>query len=140
MSSVTSFRLPSKTAQMLAEMSEETGVSKSALVQMAIALLYRQYHQVGGQVGQSSDKADKVETAPQDALRSQQEAQESVFEESDDSQDVSEELDGSQGVLEESDDSQDILEEWRKERREEERKKREKRKKEKKKKKHGKHR
>jgi hypothetical protein len=114
MSKVTSFRLPSKTAQMLAEMSEETGVSKSALLQMAIAFFYRQYRQVGGQavVGQ---EGDKVETAFQDAHRSQQEAQESV--------------------QEELDESQDVLEEWRRERREEERKKREKRKKEKKKKK-----
>jgi hypothetical protein len=114
MGKVTSFRFPSKTMQMLAEMSEETGVSKSALVQMAIAFFYRQYHQVGGQavVGQ---QGDKVETALQDALRSQQEAQESV--------------------QEELDESQDVLEEWRSERREEERRKREKRKKEKKKRK-----
>jgi hypothetical protein len=111
---------------MLAEMSEETGVSKSALVQMAIAFLYRQYHQVGSQATEPTDQAtgraivgqsgDKFETASQDALRSQQEAQESA--------------------QEELDESQDILEEWRSKRREEERRKREKRKKEKKKRKH----
>jgi hypothetical protein len=114
MSEVTSFRFPSKTMQMLAEMSEETGLSKSALVQVAIAFFYRQYHQVGGQavVGQQVNKA---ETTLQDAHRSQQEAQESVQE----------------GL----DESQDVLQEWRRERREEDRKKREKRKKEKKKKK-----
>jgi DNA-binding MurR/RpiR family transcriptional regulator len=98
--------------QMLAEMSEETGVSKSALVQVAVALLYRQFH-AGQATGQAvvSWLGNKV----QDGHRSQQEAQESV--------------------QEELDESQDVLEEWRRERREEERKKREKRKKEKKKKK-----
>jgi DNA-binding MurR/RpiR family transcriptional regulator len=116
MGKVTSFRLPSKTVQMLAEMSEETGVSKSALVQMAVALLYRQFHtdQATGQavVGQPGNK---VETVLQDTLRSQPEAPGNAQE----------------GL----DESQDVLEEWRRERREEERRKREKRKKEKKKRK-----
>jgi len=120
---------------MLDEMAQDSGLTRQEVLRVALVTLYRLYHgkaesavggqRVGGQETKVTDQAtgravvgqpgDKFETALQDTLRSQQEAQESV--------------------QEELDDSQDILEEWRKERREEERRKREKRKKEKKKRK-----
>gem|GEM_PF-5082627 len=127
MSVVRSYRLPERVYQMLEELSEQTGLSKVVLLQVAVVLLYRLYQLSGvsemlRQVRVSemlqqvdSEQVDSA-TVPQDALRSQQEAQESV--------------------QEELDESQDVLEEWRSERRGEERRKREKRKKEKKKRKH----
>jgi hypothetical protein len=110
-------RLSDRTAQMLDEMAEGSGLTRQEILRVALVVLYRLYH---GQVVESLVVGDSqqgaVETAPQDALRSQQEAQESV--------------------QEELDESQDVLEEWRSKRREEERRKRENRKKEKKKRKH----
>jgi len=123
-------RLSDRTAQMLDEMAQDSGLTRQEVLRIALVVLYRLYHgkvesAVGGQetkaTGQATSQAvvsqsgDKVETVLQDALRSQQEAQESV--------------------QEELDESQDVLEEWRRERREERRRKQEKRKKEKKKRK-----
>jgi biopolymer transport protein ExbB/TolQ len=110
-------RLSDRTAQMLDEMAEGSGLTRQEVLRVAVVVLYRLYH---GKVLESlvtgdSQSGDKVETVPQDVLRSQQKAQE--------------------GVREELDESQDVLEEWRSEMREERRKKREKRKKEKKKRK-----
>ena len=44
-SPVKTFRLPSQTVQMLAELSEQTGMSPSAIVQASVALFYRMYQQ-----------------------------------------------------------------------------------------------
>ena len=68
-SPVKTFRLPSQTLQMLAELSEQTGMSPSAVVRASIAVLHRMYHQpvwpfaqqttAQGQPVQGSDKKKK---------------------------------------------------------------------------------
>jgi hypothetical protein len=75
-------RLSDRTTQMLDEMAESTGLTRQEVLRVAIAVLYRVYN--GQPVGAETQPASKFETAPQDAVRSQQEAQGDEEEELDD--------------------------------------------------------